>query len=110
MLFTDKSICKFYSFQEGQYGLFYDGMLNVLIVGRIKNYRLIGKVISNGITTFEKCIAGFYVGYRYNDWDKSNMIYMGTLRTHSNYYAYIDFLNKNIKYFLLVIPPSMLSV
>lgn len=80
--------------ENGDIGLYYSPILELLMIGRISDYRLIGRVISNS-NCLEDCymMSSFMVGYSYKSWDKSDFYYMGTYRTFTTLEGYLNFLN-----------------
>ncbi len=95
-LFPDEFVARYNGFKEGQSGFFYDPYLKSLIVGKIVNHKLKGRVIHNGVTQKDidqgRYLAAWRNGYTYGDWDKHGMFYVGRLRNYTSLSGYMEIL------------------
>jgi hypothetical protein len=97
-LFPDDFVAKYNGFKEGQSGLFYDPSLKCLIVGKISDYKLKGRVVHNGLTQKDiddgRYFYAFSTGYSYGDWCKHDMFYAGKLRNYTSLAGYLEYIEK----------------
>ena len=97
-LFPDEFVARYNGFGEGQSGFFYDPYLKTLIIGKIYNHKLKGRVIHNGVTQKSidegRYFSAWSNGYTYGDWDKHDMFYAGRLRNYTSLSGYMEILEK----------------
>ena len=97
-LFPDEFVVRCNGFREGQSGFFYDPYLKTLIIGKIYNHKLKGRVIHNGVTQKSidegRYFSAWSNGYTYGDWDKHDMFYAGRLRNYTSLSGYMEILEK----------------
>ena len=95
-LFPDEFVARYNGFGEGQSGFFYDPYLKTLIIGKIYNHKLKGRVIHNGVTQKSidegRYFSAWSNGYTYGDWDKHDMFYAGRLRNYTSLSGYMEIL------------------
>ena len=95
-LFPDEFVARYNGFIEGQSGFFYDPYLKTLIIGKIYNHKLKGRVIHNGVTQKSidegRYFSAWSNGYTYGDWDKHDMFYAGRLRNYTSLSGYMEIL------------------
>lgn len=90
--------CRAFGFEDGQSGLFYDTSLNILLRGRIIEFMLNATVVHDG-SDYDKgrYFAAFSLGYKYDDWDLSQIIHFPEdILTMEGYLRFIN--NPNVTY------------
>ena len=91
-------VCRFLGMRESQIGYFYDDKLKTLIVGRIKDGKLKGRVIHNGRTQKDfdegRYFSAWSMGYSYSDWDKHDFIYVGKKINYTSLKGYFKFIDQ----------------
>jgi hypothetical protein len=97
-LFPDDYVCRFRGFTENQRGFFLSKSLNTLIVGKIKQHRLVGRVFHSGLTQKDidkgRYFAAFNEGYSYGNWDKHDFVYVGKIRDFVTLDGFLSFIQK----------------
>lgn len=90
-------VCRFLGFRESQFGYFYDSKLRTLIIGRIKDGCLKGRVIHNGRTQKDvdegRYFSTWSNGYAYSDWEKHDFVYAGKKIAYTTLSGYLDFIH-----------------